>query len=66
MQELAAGDRVLVIGWPYRGVRATLVRPARLLWKSAWLVAFDEKPRGGWKCDRVIVSRLVPLPISDE
>ena len=65
MQELRAGDRVLVIGWPYRGgVQGTLLRPGRVLWKRAWIVEFDKRPRGGWKRDRVVETQLLRLPIA--
>lgn len=40
-ERLQPGDRVVVIAGVLRNQTGTLVRPARLLWKKAWLVKFD-------------------------
>lgn len=43
---LRAGDSVVVIAGVLRNHTGTLVRPARLLWKKAWLVDLDTRHLG--------------------
>ncbi|MCA1701895.1 MAG: hypothetical protein LC808_00935 [Actinobacteria bacterium] len=41
----AKRQRVLVIASPFHGVTDTLIRPARLVLRRAWLVELDTAPR---------------------
>ncbi len=60
------GQRVVVLASPFYGVTGTLIRPARLLWKRAWLVELDTAPRRFTvRKTRIVRSALAPVDAAD-
>jgi hypothetical protein len=61
---LAAGDRVMVVAWFFRGQTGTLVRPAWFLLKRAWLVDLDGGSK--WKMRRTRVAEVALLRLGTD
>ena len=57
---------MIVLASPFYGVTGTLIRPARLLWKRAWLVELDTAPRRlTVRKTRIVESALAPVEAAD-
>lgn len=56
-ERLQPGDRVLVIAGVLRNQTGTLVRPAHLLWKKAWLVDLDARLVGSSRVTERLLRR---------
>ena len=62
----AVGQRVVVLASPFYGMTGTVLRPATLLWKRAWLVELDTpEKRFAVRRTRVAQSALAPIEHAD-
>ena len=62
----AVGHRVVVLASPFYGMTGTLLRPATLLWKRAWLVELDTPgKRFAVRKTRIAQSALAPVEHAD-